>query len=339
MPEDRSSHWFVSLADLDNAAGAKLRRSDSELVATDQTIETGDSFTVSLKSFYVSEGHERDGSGNDLLVRSRVRYGDEPPTEVINFFERDVPPATVKDNLEFEHIFSRQDYSADARLWLELQIFEIDKGIDRNSEILQGLNTVYAEFGGIFSTLIPFATLAPSIIRRIEKISQLRDQNKRLFNSQLDLFAKEVSGGDAPLRCGAYVFFQQPVEGVQYKLRGLRLERAALNQQHVPIMDDYAVLKIVPAVVRSVTSGEELLQNQQLATVLSHLEPAAENDALAKKQHLQFLQGVIQDARKIEELDYFYRLKRQKKFGQALTEAQQKRFFEIAQKLSQYIPD
>ncbi|MFE4106504.1 hypothetical protein ACFVKH_09465 [Almyronema epifaneia S1] len=328
----------MALADLSHPEGAKLRRSDSAIVATDQMIEAGGAFTVSLKSFYVYEGHERDNSGNDLLVRSRVRYGDQPLTQVINFFEREVPPQTVKDNLEFEHIFARQDYAADARLWLELQIFEIDKGLDKNDEIFQGLNTIYAEFGGLFSALVPFASLAPALLHRIERLSDLRDQNKLILNSRLDLFAQAVSGGDAPLRCGAYVFFNQPVEAIQYRLRGLRLERSAPGQQHVPIMDDYAVIKIVPAIVRSLTSSEALLSNQQLATVLSHLDPEAKPDALTKRQHLQFLQNVIQDARKLEELDYFYALRTQQKFGKQLTSAQQERLFEIAHKLSQYIP-
>jgi len=339
MPQDRSQHWFVSASELDTPGGARLRRTDSAIQETDQLIPEGGAFTLSLESFYIHEGHDTDGSGNDLLIRSRVRYGDEPRTEVINFFGADIPAGTVKDNLEYEHIFARQDYSEKARIWLEIEVMEIDKGLARDDSILGGLGQVYRDFGGLFATLIPFSGVAASLIGRLETLNRVRDQDKRIFLSTLDLYSKVASAGEAPLRCGAYVFFKDEVEAVQYKLRGLRLERAAPNQQDVPILDDYLVVKVVPSIVKSVSSSDNLLQNQQVATILSHLDDGEKADASRRKQHLSYLQDIVQGSRHLKDLDYFYTLKRQKDLGKTLSQPQEERFFEIADKLSRYIPN
>lgn len=41
----------------------------------------------------------------------------------------------------------------------------------------------------------------------------------------------------------------------------------------------------------------------------------------------------------MQELDYFYRLKRKQEQGKELTESQRARYLEIAEKLEKYIPD
>ena len=58
---------------------------------------------------------------------------------------------------------------------------------------------------------------------------------------------------------------------------------------------DYMVIKIIPGIVHSGDSSE-LLLNQQIASVLSHLE---ENDEGKQREHFKFLQETIQFASNI----------------------------------------
>jgi hypothetical protein len=338
MPENRSKHWFVAAADLSNPNGASLRRSDAEILDTDQLIPDGGTFTVSLESFYIHEAHDNDGTGNDILIRTQVRYGNEPRMDVINFFGADIPAGSVNDNLEYEHIFARQDHVSEARLWLAIEIQEIDKGLARDTSILHSFGQVYRDFGGIFATMIPFANIALPMVQRLQKLSRERLQNKLIFSSELDLYAREASAGEAPLRCGAYVFFKSEVEAVQYKLRGLKLERSAPSQLNVPILDDYVVIKVVPTLVKSTDSSDGLLQNQQVATILSQMDQGENAYESRRKEYLTYLQNVVQSSQKLDSLDYFYRLKRQQSMGMELNEAQKSRFFELADKLNRYIP-
>ena len=287
---NRSSHWFVPLADLNNPRGSVLRRADSSLEESDQLIEEGGDFTISLESFSVQGAHDRQ-SDNDLLVRSWVKYGNEPRAEVINFFGINIPSRTVIDDLQSEHIFAKQDYSEENRVHLELEIFEVDRDISDDRSIISGLSDVAGELGAAFVQLAPFTTIAATVLKGIDRIRSFRDKDKRIFRSSFDLYRKG-SSGETPLRCGAYVLFNEPegaakaVEGVQYKLRGLRLERAAPSQAEVPIADDYIVIKIEPEIVHS-GGSEDLLANQQLAVVLGNLEAEETRSASARHWSLK----------------------------------------------------
>ena len=66
------------------------------------------------------ENHENNSSGNDILVRSWVKYGSEPSAERIHFFHKDVPDEFIGENLPAEHIFFKQDHSENNRLHLIL---------------------------------------------------------------------------------------------------------------------------------------------------------------------------------------------------------------------------
>ncbi|MEO0397396.1 MAG: hypothetical protein AAF243_15625, partial [Cyanobacteria bacterium P01_A01_bin.137] len=111
---DEKPSWFVpwaELSDLDNIEKPDygiLRKTDSEIDSSDLFVEPGDPFTISLESYFVREADDRDNK-NDLLIRSFVRYGDEPKIETIHLFKADVAPSTFAENLENEHIFARSE--------------------------------------------------------------------------------------------------------------------------------------------------------------------------------------------------------------------------------------
>ncbi|MEL6854257.1 MAG: hypothetical protein AAFO83_04010 [Cyanobacteria bacterium J06607_13] len=338
--------WFVpwnELSDLDSAKNpdyGKLRKVDAGLQERDQFLQEGSPFTISLESFCVQESHDRD-SHNDLLVRSYVRYGDELKTETINFFGTNIPAKQVVGDLEFEHIFARREFAEDARIWLAIEITEVDKGIEE-AVVTSGLAKIRARFGAVFSALIPFSTVAGVALNTLEDIQKLRtpkQQNRQVLFNQIDLYAQALSGGDAPLRSGAYIFFSEPVQGVQYRLgSGFKLKRAAMKDKDVPVAHDYAVVKVTPGFVRSGTDPDEILKNQQLAMVLSQEDAEATEDE--RSAHYNFLSGLVESADKLKALDYYREVTTAvKMFGHQPTEAQKQRLIDIRMALGNYISD
>ena len=335
--------WFVPQSDLDwdSPKVSNLQPADTSIADTDIPIEMGGSFTISLESFYVHGNYEGDDKGeNDILIKSRVRYGaEQATTEVINFFGKDIPAGTFKNDLEFEHIYYRRDYDERDRLWLELDVIEVDKGLDQDNALLNNLSAISNQFGNVFSALVPLSNVATTVVNVVRKIRDFRSRNKQIIKSNLDLYGLKGGAGEAKLRCGAYIFFSQPVEGIQYKLgRGFRLERSAPSQQDVPILDDYTVVKIEAGIINSGSQSiDDALANQQLATVLSQIDETESTED--KQQHLMFLLDVIRDAAKFKELEYFRELNRkQKRFPSEVTQSQKERLLEIEDKLSKFIP-
>ncbi|MEB3211638.1 MAG: hypothetical protein VKL39_09785, partial [Leptolyngbyaceae bacterium] len=111
MLNQNNNVWFVSLENLLEDRGAPLRPAHSPRLETDQLIQDYQEFTISLESFCVSEQLDKKVDGNDLLVRTWTTYGQEPPIEIVHFFEKNVPLGAVKDNLAVEHMFASESYS------------------------------------------------------------------------------------------------------------------------------------------------------------------------------------------------------------------------------------
>ncbi|MEM8721770.1 MAG: hypothetical protein AAGE84_21140 [Cyanobacteria bacterium P01_G01_bin.39] len=329
MTLKKSQYWYVPLSEVQNESGAKLRPASSNVSESDRLVKEGDAFTISLESFYIREKIE--DSGNDLLVRSWVKYGDEPTAERIHFFQKNVPKEFLASNIPAEHIFAKQDHSEDNRLLVTLEITEIDRGIKANEKIANNIGAISSEFGAVFPAILPFTGVASNLVGLLGKLSSLLDKNTTVLKSTLDLYAED--NFETPLRYGAYIFFETEVQAAMYKLLELKLVPATTQIENP--LHDYAVLKIIPGITKS-GDGSELLVNQQLASVLSQLD---KDDDVRRKEHFKFLQDTIRSANDMKDLDYFYRLRIKQKLGEELSESQRKRFLEIAEKLQKYIPD
>ena len=336
MTLERSKYWFVPLTEVQNQVGADLRPARSQVLEGDRLVREGEAFTVSLESFYVKENFDKQTSGNDLLVRSWLKYGSEPTAERIHFFQKDVPDEFVGENLAAEHIFSKQDHAETNRLLITLEIAEIDKGLRAERSINNTIATVSSTFGAVFPAILPFTGVASDLANLLDKLSRLGDKNTQVFRSALDLYGRESF--ETPLRYGAYVFFNAEVQAVMYKLLDFKLQPVSKQLRGQKPLHDYMVIKIVPGIIHSGDSSE-LLINQQLASVLSHLDENAKHDEAKRQEHFKFLQDTIKSANNMQELDYFYRLRLKQKLGEKLTETQRERFLIIAEKLQKYIPD
>ncbi|NEP63774.1 MAG: hypothetical protein F6K31_43930, partial [Symploca sp. SIO2G7] len=211
-------HWFVPLNDLDAEAGARLKPADLQPSVADSLANEGDAFLITMESLLIVRTYDRK-SDNDLLVRSRVKYGNDPILEAINFFENDVPAGAVRNNLLCEYVYARRQNSKLDRIHLEVEVMDLPGDVSLNQEISKGLKVIKSAFGAVLSSLLPFGGVAFDVMK---KVNGVRSDKRRIFFSNLDLYGTGGEG-EARLRYGAYVFFQKPVDGRQYKLHKLQV--------------------------------------------------------------------------------------------------------------------
>ena len=165
-----TAHWFVPLNELDAERGAPLRPADMKPAATDDPLANeGDSFLVTLESLLIVEKYDRH-SNNDLLVRSRLQYGNAPLVEAINLFANDVPAGIVISNLLCEYIYAQEQYSKLDRVHLEIEVMELPGKISLNDNIGKGLRVVRDAFGMVLSSLVPFGGIAYDVIKDVKHV-------------------------------------------------------------------------------------------------------------------------------------------------------------------------
>ena len=338
---EAKSCWFVpwsELSDLDNVAKPSygyLRKVDSELSESDLFVREGEPFSITLESHFVKTAHDGD-SENDLLVRSSVRYGDEPKVETLHFFRPDVESGTFLENFEHEHIFARKEFVKESRVWLSLEILEIDRGLSRDKDLSVELAKMHGKFGAIFPALIPFAPVAGAATRLLQifnKAQEAAAENQIILSNQIDLYDKDLSGGDAPLRCGAYVLFKEDVQAVKYRLgSGFKLRPKALRDKNKPIQDDYAVIQIAPGFISSGKNSKDLLKNQQIAAVVSELDTQNVQDE-KRAAHFEFIENLIDEAAHFKDILYLKEMRNKEEVGIALTLTQKEKIADIKTRL------
>ncbi|MEM9804597.1 MAG: hypothetical protein AAF959_04905 [Cyanobacteria bacterium P01_D01_bin.56] len=321
-----SRHWFVPLAQLDTLAA--LTPANVLPTEADRVAQRGDALLVTLESVLIVKKHDK-GSNNDLLVRSRLKYGNNDIVEAINFFANDVPPGEVQTNLLCEHIYTHKRYSKQNRIHLELEVMELPGDISLNKNVGRGLNTIKNAFGLVLSSLLPFGGVAFSAM---ERLNNVRSDSRRIFLSALDLYG-EGGEGEARLRYGAYVFFQEPVDGSQYALHQLQVKHAAPDAASKPIPYDYLVVKIVPNSIRVGSDEELVLQNQELAATLGTIDGQLDK----RGQHPRFRDNDAPAAGILRRLALFYRLQKQKAARGVLDEAQATLYEKLQQELKNFL--
>lgn len=140
-----------------------------------------------------------------------------------------------------EHIFSKQDHSEANRLLITLEITEIDKGLRADRSISNTITTFSNNFGAVFPAILPFTGVASNLTNLLDKLSGLGDKNTQIFHSSLDLYAQESF--ETPLRYGAYIFFNEEVQAVMYKLLDLKLKPVSEQLRGKKPPHDYVVIK------------------------------------------------------------------------------------------------
>ncbi|MGD1854287.1 MAG: hypothetical protein ACFB2W_08540 [Leptolyngbyaceae cyanobacterium] len=318
-----TSHWYVPLDELDAEQGAQLRPASLLPAAHDPIAKDGDSFVVTLETLLIVKKYDRK-SDNDLLVRSRLKYGNDSAVEAINFFENDVPAGAVRNNLLCEYIYSQDAYSKLDRVHLEIEVMELPGDISLDKNISKGLNIIKNTFGIVLSSFLPFGGVAFDVM---QKVNTVRSERRRIFLSSLDLYG-DGGEGEARLRYGAYVFFKAPIDGSSYRLQNLEV-RLLDSASHQPFPYDYLVVKIVPTPIRVGSREESALNNQRLAAVLGTADSQTD-------RHPTF-ERIIPDAEKLRKLAIFYGLKKRQDARESLDKAQIRLYETLLQELREFI--
>lgn len=73
------------------------------------------------------------------MVRSHIRYGNKLRIDVINFFEINVPTGKVVESLEYGYVFDKERNSQLDQVYLEVEIIEVDEGIDCGGSAFKNL--------------------------------------------------------------------------------------------------------------------------------------------------------------------------------------------------------
>ncbi|MBT9317610.1 hypothetical protein [Leptothoe spongobia] len=323
-----TTHWFVPLNELDAEAGAPLRPADLKPSAAEPLANEGDSFLVTLESLLIVKKYDRK-SDNDLLVRSRLKYGNDAIVESINFFENDVPAGVVRNNLLCEYIYSQDHYSKLDRVHLEIEVMELPGDISLDKSIAKGLSMIKNTFGVVLSSFLPFGGVAFDVMK---KVNSVRSEKRQIFLSKLDLYG-EGGEGEARLRYGAYIFFKEPIDASPYKLHKLEVKHLAPADAAKPLPHDYIVVKVVQAPIRVGSSEEIALNNQKLAASLG--TPDGQMDVNADWQ--PNFDRIIPDAEKLRKLAIFYGLKKRQDARETLDDAQTKLYQKLLQELQEFI--
>ena len=352
MRENISKFWFVPRKELyipkgdKEYSGTVLRRADSMVnQSTDQLVEHGHAFTILLKSFYVTQ--DKDKGDNDIFVRSWTKYGSNPQIEGAHFFKKDVPvPYFCHADLMANHIFSSESHLEENRVWIKLQILEIDgRKVDQFTRIVENdLRDTIRMFGAIFPGTLPFISTvtdsrvtsnAVALVGKLKKL--VTNKNDTLFDQSLDFLS--VNSGETPFRYGVYVFFQRAIEGYGYQLKEFTIKPKSANHESNADDDeevpDYVVIEVVPGIT-NIFSPDDIIVNQNLAAGLLPFDEKF-SDPGEKDERFHYLQRLMKKAHFVDDIREYYSLAKEHEAGKLLDTHQLNRYRDLALSLGDYL--
>ncbi len=346
MSQYKSKFWFVPRKELfvpreyKDYSGTALRHANSRIdPSCDQIVKNGESFTLLLKSFYVVESYDK--GGNDILVQSLTKYGSDPQIEGAHFFRKDLPsPYFCHHDLIANHIFSHESHVDANRVWIKLQILEIDgKKVDQFAQVVDTeLRDTVQMVGAIFPGTLPFvANISDDAFTLFSKLKKLAsNKDHTVFEQALDFYS--INSGETLFRYGVYVLFQQPIEGDRYCLKEFQIE-PRIDKNSTPLhgesLPDYVVIEVVPGVVNSFAQ-DEIIANQNLAAGLLPFDESFA-DPGEKDEHFHYLKRLMKKAQTFDDIYEYYSLVRQTMDEGIQDKNQQKRYRDLTLKLSEYV--
>ena len=363
MPTHTSHYWFVPRRQLFVPRGGKLhdglllRRADSAILpGMDQVVEQGHSFSILLKSVHIVDNHDRDNdTHNDLLVRSVVRYGSEPEMELVHFFQPEVPPQAVIQGSEIAapHVLAKPSHNIDDRVWLNLQVIDVDsRKLKKVAHILRSdrIRAIAQLTGGaLFPGTLPFMhsmiSDAVPIFKSLQAI--LGDKDDLILDRRLDFLSQE--SGETPFRYGAYVFFQDEVEGEPYRLREFTVT------SETTAVPGYLVIEVIPEVVSPIipqegadpegvdtgqigaeqTERDDILVLQRLAAGLRFPDEDDQNPR-QQNRRFQYLQRLFKKSAQLDQILGYRQLKHLSQAG-VLNPRFSKRLHDLESTASRYL--
>ena len=122
--------WFVAPKTKDLTSAYEEHPATKRVVAAE-------AFTVSLRTVMVAQ--DMDGflrGDNDVLVLSAASLGEKPAVQRVHYYEEELPAGTVLKDFIAETMYVCDDYSGTDRLWMELNIVEVDTDTGERKALL-----------------------------------------------------------------------------------------------------------------------------------------------------------------------------------------------------------
>lgn len=262
-------------------------------------IEAAQAFSVTMVSAVV--GEDLDGflrGKNDVLVLTRVSLGEQPLVDRIHFYEDDIPVGKPIRSMFADNVFITDDYSGRDRLWIELNVLEIDTDSGERKMATAAFQSLAATAGAVFPAILPYTFAANAGVVVVEKLVSALEKNERVIKFPFSLYPGELRLGMAPLQEGTYVVFSQPRDPIRYKLQPNGLLSLAGKTATV----SYVVFNVS---AQPQTSPSFVL-NQKIATLLTQINSGNSNST---KGTIDFLTSTVQQYLNYQKLQRYLEIK------------------------------
>jgi len=262
-------------------------------------IESAQPFAVTMISVVVGEDLEGILRGkNDVLVLTRVSLGEQPRVDRIHFYEEELAVGEPVRNLFSDSVFITDDYSGRDRLWIELNVLEVDTDTGERQAATVAFKSLAATAGAAFPALLPYSFAASAGVTVIQSLTSVLEKNERVIKFPFSLYPGAPRPGMAPLQEGTYVVFSQPRDAIRYRLESNGL----LSLAGQPAKVSYAVFNV--STETPVTPSFVL--NQKMATLLTQINSGNSNSARAT---LDFVTSTVQQYANYQKLQRYLQLK------------------------------
>ena len=246
-------------------------------------IGAAESFSVRLASVVVAEDLDGFlGGKNDVFVMTRSALGKRPRVERVHFYGEEIETGKPIRNLFANLVFVEEDYNPLERLWIELNVIEIDSD---SGERKAAINA--------FQSMASTAGLVERLVSALEK-------DDEVVKLPVSLHGSAAMIGEMPLQVGTYIAFARPVNPT-----GLKLSQSGVLQGSAAKGLSYVVFNV--AGEKQISHTE--ITSQRIATLLTQLRDG--NPQVAKSA-IEFLGDTLTAYGNFGKLNRYLELKEKK---------------------------
>lgn len=250
-----------------------------ELTPESKVIEAAQPFTVSMVTVVVSEDLDGIFRGrNDILVLTKSSLGEQPFVERIHYYEEEVPKGKPIRNMFADNVFVTDDYNGIDRLWLELNVVEVDTDTGERKAAIKAFQSLATTAGAVFPVVVPYAFAASVAVGVVEKLVSALERDTNVVKVKFALHPGAPRPGKAPLQSGTYVVFAQSQDPSKYKLQ----PNGLITSGNKPSEMSYAIFNLSP--IKQVSP--KLVISQKVATLLTQMKNRNTNSAVGTLEFL-----------------------------------------------------
>ncbi len=257
-------------------------------------------FSVSLKSVMVAD--DLDGwprGDNDLLLTTSSSLGEAPKVQRVHYYAEEIKAKTVLKHFYGETMFVCEDYSGTDRLWLEINVSEVDTDTGERKALTNAFSKLAATAGAVFPLAMPYAALASGVTIAAEKLISALEENVSAIECPIALYSPDRPDAGMPLQTGTYVVFSQEVDGSEYQFeQGFKIKR--VDGKGVGVA--YAIFTV--EAVKSVSPNWVI--SQKVATLLTQINQGNNNSPAGT---IDFLKDTLEQYSNFKDLKRYAQLK------------------------------